>query len=77
MSLRSKVSFIILIPAIVIITVSSVIHYHSEREEALATMSLLASQTGNVIERAIQHDMLESDFEHIQRIFSDIGEDPR
>lgn len=75
MSLRTKVTLMILIPAIIIITVSSAIHYHSEREEALATMSLLASQTGDVIERAIQHDMLESDFEHIQRIFDDIGED--
>lgn len=67
----------ILIPAILIIAISSVIHYHSEREEALATMSVLASQTGDVIERAIQHDMLESDFTHIQRIFDDIGEDQR
>lgn len=67
----------ILIPATVIIGISSAIHYHSEYEEALSTMSLLASQTGDVIERAIQHDMLESDFEHIQRIFDDIGEDAR
>jgi signal transduction histidine kinase len=77
MNLRTKVSLMILLPAIAIIAISSVLHYHSEREEALATMSLLASQTGDVIERAIQHDMLESDFKHIQRIFDDIGEDPR
>ncbi len=77
MNLRTKVTLMILIPALVIMGISSAIHYHSEREEALATMSLLASQTGDVIERAIQHDMLESDFEHIQRVFNDIGEDPR
>jgi signal transduction histidine kinase len=67
----------ILIPTVVIMGISSAIHYHSEQEDALATMSLLASQTGEVIERAIEHDMLESDFDHIQRIFNDIGEDPR
>ncbi len=77
MSLRTKVTLMILIPALVIISISSAIHYYSVREEALDTMSLLASQTGDVIERAIQHDMLESDFNHIQRIFNDIGEDPR
>lgn len=76
MSLRTKVTLMILVPSVVILSISSAIHYHSEREEALATMSLLASQTGDVIERAIQHDMLESDFEHIMRIFNDIGEDP-
>lgn len=77
MSLRTKVTLMILIPAIVIMGISSAIHYHSEQEEALDTMSLLASQTGDVIERAIEHDMLESDFDHIQRVFDDIGEDPR
>ena len=77
MSLRTKVTLMILGPAIVIIAVSSLLHYQSEREEALSMMSLLASQTGEVIERAIQHDMLGSDFDHIQRIFDDLGEDPR
>ncbi len=77
MSLRTKVSIMVLLPALLIIAISSALHYRSEREEALDTMSLLASQTGEVIERSIQHDMLISDFEHIQRVFNDIGEDPR
>ncbi|TFH37528.1 MAG: sensor histidine kinase [Anaerolineales bacterium] len=76
MSLRTKVTLMILLPAIVIISISSLLHYQSEREDALATMSLLASQTGGVIERAIQRDMLLSDFDHIQTTFDDIGEDP-
>lgn len=76
MSLRTKVTLMILGPAIVIIAISSLLHYQREREEGLSMMSLLASQTGEVIERAIQHDMLISDFEHIQRVFDDIGEDP-
>jgi signal transduction histidine kinase len=77
MNLRTKVTLMILIPAIVIIVISSLLHYQREREEALSMMSLLASQIGEVIERAIQHDMLQSDFDHIQRIFDDLGEDPR
>ena len=60
MSLRTKVTLMILGPAIVIIAVSSLLRYQREREEALSMMSLLASQTGEVIERAIQHDMLDA-----------------
>jgi signal transduction histidine kinase len=77
MSLRTKVTVIIIVPAVVIISISSLLHYQKEREEALSMMSLLASQTGEVIERSIQHDMLFSEFDHIQRIFDDIGEDPQ
>jgi len=64
-------------PVIVVLAISSLLHYQREREEALSMMSLLASQTGEVIERAIQHDMVLSDFEHIQSVFDDLGEDPR
>ena len=40
-------------------------------------MSVLASHTGDVIERALQQDMLISDFDHIQSMFDSVGEDPR
>lgn len=40
-------------------------------------MSLLASQTGEVIEMALQQDMLESNFDRIQDTFDAIGKDNR
>jgi signal transduction histidine kinase len=40
-------------------------------------MSLLASHTGEVIERALTRDMLLSDFAHIQSTFDNIGSDSR
>jgi signal transduction histidine kinase len=67
----------ILLPAVLIISVSSVLQYARQRREALDSMSLLASHTGEVIERALQQDMLVSDFDHIQTTFDSIGEDGR
>ena len=67
----------ILLPAMLIISVSSVLQYTRQRREALDSMSLLASHTGEVIERALQQDMLVSDFDHIQTTFDSIGEDER
>lgn len=77
LSLRVKVSLMILIPSVLIITASSVLQYQRQREDALRSMSVLASHTGDVIESALQQDMLISDFDHIQTVFDSIGEDPR
>jgi len=67
----------ILIPSVLIISVSSALQYQRQRQDALKSMAVLASHTGDVIERALQQDMLISDFDHIQSIFDSIGEDPR
>jgi signal transduction histidine kinase len=75
--LRVKVSLMILIPSVLIITASSVLQYRRQRQDALKSMSVLASHTGDVIENALRHDMLISDFDHIQTVFDSIGEDSR
>lgn len=75
--LQTRVSVLILLPMLLVLAVSAVLAYSRQRERSLASMSLLASQTGRVIEYAIQRDMLLSDFERIQATFDAIGQDPR
>ncbi len=77
LSLRIKVTLIILIPFIIGLISSILLETNRHRERGLASMSLLASQTGQVIEHALQRDMLISDFESIQSTFDDIAVDNR
>jgi signal transduction histidine kinase len=74
-SLRLKVSLLILLPVLLALFVSTIIEYRLHTERELNSMSLLASQTGRVIEQALEQDMLDSDFEDIQAIIDSIGED--
>jgi hypothetical protein len=66
MSLRLKTSLLIMVPMVLILTLSSAISYARQRDRALTSMSLLAAQTGQVIENALVHDMLLADLESIQ-----------
>lgn len=77
LGLRVKVTLVILVPMIVILVLSSVISYANQRERALESMSLIASQAGEIIEFALQSDMLASNFEGIQQTFDKISEDER
>lgn len=77
MSVRWKVSALIIIPMLVVLGLSTTLGYSQQRRRSLASMSLLASQTGEVIENVLQRDMLASDFDRIQETFDAIGVDPR
>jgi len=77
MRLRLKTSLVILVPMVLILILSSTISYARQRDRALASMSLLASQTGQIIEHVLQQDMLLADFESIQVTFDAIGNDER
>ncbi len=77
LSLRVKVSLLIVIPILIVLAVSTYVAYHNQRARTLASMSLLASQTGEVIETALQRDMLASDFVGIQHTLDSIASDGR
>lgn len=77
LSLQVKLSLILLLPIGVLLLLSGFIGYAQERERALASMSLLASQTGQVIEHALQEDMANSNFERVQSTIDSIAEDER
>lgn len=62
---------------LLILGVSSVLAYTQQRARVLESMTLLASQTGEVIERSLQAAMLDADVQRIQSIFDAVGDDPR
>lgn len=76
-TLRWKVAGLIILPMLFVLGVSTTLAYNQQRRQSLESMSLLASQTGEVIENVLQRDMLVSDFERIQASFDAIGSDPR
>jgi signal transduction histidine kinase len=77
MNLRLKVSLLIIVPMLLILIASTSVAYSRQREQALESMSLLASQTGEVIERSLQEAMLAADVQRMQSTFDAVGDDPR
>jgi signal transduction histidine kinase len=77
LGLRAKVTLAILIPISIVLVISSIVEFTRNRERDLASMSLLAAQTGQVIENALQSDMMLSDFDRIQITFDSIAQDER
>ncbi len=77
MNLQLKVSLLIILPMLLILAVSTIIAYSRQRERALASMSLLASQTGQVIENSLHEIMLAADAQRIQTTLDAVAKDPR
>ena len=57
-SLRVKVTLGVVLPLVLILGTFSAIEYTRQREAVLTNLSILASQTGQVIENSLQHAML-------------------
>ena len=74
-SMRFTVTMAILIPIALVLVASTIVDYNRHRRRDLASMSLLASQTGQVIDQVLHREMLRSDFEAIQSIFDTLGEE--
>ena len=74
-SIRLKVSLLILLPVVLALLLSTLIEFQLHRERDLRNMSLLASQTGHVIQQSLRHEMLLSDFEGIQSTLDAIWAD--
>jgi signal transduction histidine kinase len=77
LSLRIKIPLLIILPMSLVLILSSALDYIHHRDTSLSSMSLIASQTGRVIEHVLEKDMLVSDFEGIQTTLNSIGEDER
>lgn len=77
LSLQFKLTLILLLPIGLLLVTAGIVGYSQERERTLASMSLLASQTGQVIEHALQEDMANSNFERVQSTIDTIAEDER
>ncbi|MES0339268.1 MAG: histidine kinase [Anaerolineales bacterium] len=74
-SLRFTVTMAIFIPIALVLVASTIVDYNRHRQRDMESMSLLASQTGQVIEQVLQREMLRSDFDAIQSIFDTISEE--
>ena len=73
-SLRTKVTLGIVLPLLLILSIFVVVDYRRHREDVLNDLSLLAAQSGRVIENNMRHAMLEADFDEVQLILDSIGE---
>lgn len=73
-SLRAKITLSVVIPLILIIGGFTAIEYWRHKASVLNNLSLLTSQTGQLIENSLQHAMLSSDWEELQLTLNSIGE---
>ena len=67
-SLHAKIAVGVVFPLVIILLLFSVYEFNRDRSAMLSDLSVVASETGDIIETTLRHEMLESDFEGIQRI---------
>lgn len=73
-SLRAKVTLGVVLPLVFILGSFTAIQYARQREAVLDNLSLLATQTSQVIENSLQHAMLTQDMDGLQHVLDAIGE---
>lgn len=73
-SLRAKITLGVVIPLTVILGVFTLIEASRHRETELHNLSILASQSGKVIESSLRNAMLESNFSEMQKILDAVGD---
>lgn len=73
-NIRAKITLGVVIPLTVILGAFTFIEASRHRDTELHNLSILASQSGKVIERSLRSAMLESDFSEVQRIMDAVGD---
>ena len=73
-SLRVKVTLGVVLPLVLILGVSSAFDYIRHREIVLDNLSLLASQSSQVIENSLQIEMLSRNLDGLQQMLDAISE---
>jgi signal transduction histidine kinase len=73
-NLRTKVTLGVVVPLILILGIFTIIEASRHRETELANLSILASQSGQVIESSLRNAMLQSNFSEVQRILDAVGD---
>ncbi len=73
-NLRAKVTLGVVVPLTVILGIFTIIEASRHRETELLNLSILASQSGKVIEGSLRNAMLESDFSEVQKILDAVGD---
>ncbi len=76
-SLRAKVTFAVVLPLILMLTIFITVQHVQHRRVVLSDVSLLAAYSGQVLEANLRHSMLNSDFAEVQALLDAIGESER
>lgn len=74
LSLRAKITLSVILPLVLILGSFTGIQYLRHRKAVLDNLSLLAAQTGQVIENSLQQAMLSRDREELQHTLDSIGD---
>ncbi|MRS03827.1 HAMP domain-containing protein, partial [bacterium] len=72
-SLRAKVTLGLVIPLLLILTAFTIIEFTSYRTDLFDYLSRMASYNGQLIKDTLQHSMLESNFDDVQRVLDVVG----
>jgi len=73
-NLRAKITLGVVVPLTLILGVFTFIEASRHREIEIYNLTILASQSGKVIESSLRNAMLESNFSEVQRILDSIGD---
>ena len=73
-SLRLKVSLAVILPLLLILGAFTTLEYQRLQRVMLNNLSLLASQSGQVIEDNLRQQMIATDFAAMQKLLDSIGE---
>jgi signal transduction histidine kinase len=73
LSLRARVTLGVAVPLFLILGALTALEYGRHRQTLLSNLSLLASHAGQVVELNLRHQMLESDFDGVQELLTEIG----
>lgn len=73
-SLRAKITLGLVVPLTLILGIFTFIEASRHRETEISNLTILASQSGKVIESSLRNAMLESNFSEVQRILDAVGD---
>lgn len=73
-NLRAKVTLGVVVPLTLILGTFTIIEASRHRETEIYNLTLLASQSGKVIESSLRNAMLESNFSEVQMILDAVGD---
>lgn len=73
-NLRAKITLGVVVPLTLILGVFTFIEASRHRETEIQNLTILASQSGKVIESSLRNAMLESNFSEMQRILDAVGD---
>jgi signal transduction histidine kinase len=73
-NLRTKVTLGVVFPLTLILGIFTIIEASRHRETEIYNLTILASQSGQVIESSLRTAMMETDFSEVQRILNAVGD---